>query len=563
MEMLIVSPTRPKASTRGHCDCRETPRINGRGTITTSPADSFSRKQKRHTRRVACGIFLVSLWFCMLDSDVFSFLGRAVSAEGPIVPSISSSSLFSSSSSSVSKSKARIVVPSSLCQDEEDIGDYDQIELPEESFKMELSSDPISNPVAFLSREASRRRKSSRNFSPPLFSTNSVCVHRSSNSDTDGAGGAEEERYEEELLPMDGASSRIPSPSRSSFKKTGTTIAGCVVPGGRSGRGPYVILAADTRATAGTIVADKRCDKIHKLASNCRCCGAGTSADLDKVTRQVLYQMALQELQNTSIGNGDVNFRDTKKGTGCSGSKELLYPEHGDAENDDDIESLLWMRPVSIDVLCGIFQDTLFRSGGQLGANLIVGGVWNNKAYLRAIHPHGSTDVDLPFTALGSGGLAAMAVLEEGYRSSLTLEEGIELVQRAILSGIRNDLGSGSQVDLCVIDPDGVCIQTRAVIPEEELLPDGTKMNSGMGSSTAKDPSNRTNRLLELLGQGDQNEDVDRNEKSQDNDSKSTNFGVNGFGNQPFAIENTKQRMVSVEMHQAERKEIWDRVLGL
>jgi len=563
METFIVAPMRPKISTRCRYDCREKPRINKRGTTTASSANSFSRKQKRHTRRIACGVFLVSLWFCVLDSNDGSFMGRAVAAEGPILPSISSPPLFSSSSSSVSKSKARIVVPSSLCQDEEDIGDYDQFESPEESFASELSSDITSNPVAFLSREELRRRKSSETSSPPLVSTNSVCVHRSSNSDMDGA---EKERDEKELLTTDVYSSMIPSPSRSSFKKTGTTIAGCVVPGGKNGKGhgPYVILAADTRATAGTIVADKRCDKIHKLASNCRCCGAGTSADLDKVTRQVLYQMALQELQKTSIGNGEVTFRDTKKLTGSATNMEILYPEHGDGENvHDGIESLLWMRPVSIDVLCGIFQDTLFRSGGQLGANLIVGGVWKNKAYLRAIHPHGSTDVDLPFTALGSGGLAAMAVLEEGYRSSLTLEEGIELVQRAILSGIRNDLGSGSQVDLCVIDPDGVCIQTRAVILEEELLPDGSsKMNSAGSSSSStatNDPSNRTNRLLELLSQGDENED----EKSQDDNSKDTNSGVNGFGNQPFAIENTKQRMVSIEMHQAEQKEIWDRVLGL
>jgi 20S proteasome subunit beta 2 len=368
-------------------------------------------------------------------------------------------------------------------------------------------------------------------------------VHRSGSSDIDD--GASE-------LYSDG-SEMIPSPSRRSFKKTGTTIAGCVVPGGSGGDGPYVVLAADTRATEGTIVADKQCDKIHKLASNCRCCGAGTSADLDKVTRQVLYQMALQELQNRNIGNGNIHGM---KETGSSESAEVLYPDHGDGEIGDDNEPLLWMRPVSIEVLCNVFQNLLFRSGGQLGANLIVGGVWNKKAYLRAIHPHGSTDVDLPFTALGSGGLAAMAVLEEGYRSSLTLEEGIELVKRAILSGIQNDLGSGSQVDLCVIDPNGVCRQTRAVIPEEELLPDG----SGVSSSTTKDPSIRTNRLLEILGRGDE---TVKEEIRDHPDSNHTSSGVNGFGNQPFAIENTKQRMVSVEMDKAKKKEIWDRVLGL
>merc|ERR1711935_93983 len=143
----------------------------------------------------------------------------------------------------------------------------------------------------------------------------------------------------------------------------GTTIAGCVVPGGESGHGPYVILAADTRATAGTLVADKRCDKIHKLTSNCRCCGAGTSADLDKVTRQVLYQMALQELLNSDIGNGNIS-NETKE-TGSPGIAEPLYSYFGDDESDDSIEPLLWLRPVSIEVLCGIFQDMLFRSGGK------------------------------------------------------------------------------------------------------------------------------------------------------------------------------------------------------
>ncbi|OEU08982.1 N-terminal nucleophile aminohydrolase, partial [Fragilariopsis cylindrus CCMP1102] len=188
--------------------------------------------------------------------------------------------------------------------------------------------------------------------------------------------------------------------------KTGTTIAGCVVIDTQTNQ-QYVILGADTRATEGTIVADKRCDKIHKLASNCRCCGAGTSADLDKVTRQV------------------------------------------DENNNNE---LLWMKSVSIDVLCNMFQDTLFKSKGQLGANLILGGVWNGKASLRAIHPHGSADIDLPFTALGSGGLAAISVLEDGYNSChSSVEDGIKLVQRAILAGIQNDLGSGSQVDICII----------------------------------------------------------------------------------------------------------------
>lgn len=60
------------------------------------------------------------------------------------------------------------------------------------------------------------------------------------------------------------------------FTKTGTTIVGVVFDGG-------VVLAADTRATAGRIVV-KNCDKIHFISKNITCCGAGTAADCEYVT---------------------------------------------------------------------------------------------------------------------------------------------------------------------------------------------------------------------------------------------------------------------------------------
>ena len=56
-----------------------------------------------------------------------------------------------------------------------------------------------------------------------------------------------------------------------------------------------------------------------------------------------------------------------------------------------------------------------------------------------------------------------MAVFEDGYKEDLTKEEGMELVARAIRSGIYNDLGSGSNVDLCIITKDGVRFPSRSV----------------------------------------------------------------------------------------------------
>ncbi len=78
------------------------------------------------------------------------------------------------------------------------------------------------------------------------------------------------------------------------------------------------------------------------------------------------------------------------------------------------------------------------------------------------VYPHGSTD-SLPYCTMGSGSLNAMAVFEDGYKEDLTKEEGMELVARAIRSGIFNDLGSGSNVDLCIITKDGVRAHNASV----------------------------------------------------------------------------------------------------
>jgi 20S proteasome subunit beta 2 len=57
---------------------------------------------------------------------------------------------------------------------------------------------------------------------------------------------------------------------------------------------------------------------------------------------------------------------------------------------------------------------------------------------------------------MGSGSLAAMAVFESRFKPNMELEEGKRLVRDAIAGGIFNDLGSGSNIDLCVISKDKV-----------------------------------------------------------------------------------------------------------
>ncbi len=61
---------------------------------------------------------------------------------------------------------------------------------------------------------------------------------------------------------------------------------GCAVQDG-------VVLGADTRSTSDTTVADKNCEKIHFIAPNIYCCGAGTAADTENVTGAFLISVDL------------------------------------------------------------------------------------------------------------------------------------------------------------------------------------------------------------------------------------------------------------------------------
>ncbi len=73
--------------------------------------------------------------------------------------------------------------------------------------------------------------------------------------------------------------------------KTGTTIVGLVYKDG-------IVLGADTRATEGPIVADKNCEKIHYIAPNIYCCGAGTAADTEFTTNMISSKLELHGLNS-------------------------------------------------------------------------------------------------------------------------------------------------------------------------------------------------------------------------------------------------------------------------
>lgn len=191
--------------------------------------------------------------------------------------------------------------------------------------------------------------------------------------------------------------------------KTGTTIVGIIYKDG-------VVLGADTRATGGTEVVDKNCEKIHYLAPNIWCCGAGTAADTEKTTELIASNL---ELLRLSTGT------QSRVVTALTLTKRMLY-----------------------------------KYQGHVSAALIVGGTDVHGAHLYSIHPHGSTQ-RLPYTTMGSGSLAAMAVFESRYTEDMEEDRAIELVRDSVRAGIFNDLGSGSKVDITVIRKDSTVTRHR------------------------------------------------------------------------------------------------------
>ena len=96
------------------------------------------------------------------------------------------------------------------------------------------------------------------------------------------------------------------------------------------------------------------------------------------------------------------------------------------------------------------FGSHCFQYGGHVGCNMVLGGVDFKGPQLIEISSDGHSK-HAPFLADGSGGLAAMGIMETEYKENMTEEEAVELCSKAIYAGIYHDLGSGSNLDVVVI----------------------------------------------------------------------------------------------------------------
>ncbi|KAF3907488.1 hypothetical protein AA313_de0200557 [Arthrobotrys entomopaga] len=183
---------------------------------------------------------------------------------------------------------------------------------------------------------------------------------------------------------------------------------------------PAPKIAADTRATSGPIVADKNCEKLHYISPQIWCAGAGTAADTEFTTAITSSNL---ELHSLSTG-----------------------------------------RKPRVVTCMTMLKQHLFKYQGHIGAYLVVAGCDPTGSHLYTVHAHGSTD-RLPYVTMGSGSLAAMSVFETQWKKGIDRDGAVKLCSDAILAGIFNDLGSGSNCDVCVITPDKATLMRNYITP--------------------------------------------------------------------------------------------------
>ena len=186
--------------------------------------------------------------------------------------------------------------------------------------------------------------------------------------------------------------------------KTGTTTLGMVCKDG-------VVMATETRATMGTLIAHKITKKLYPIDEHLALATAGLVGDLQVLARYL---------------NAEANLYRLKR--------EINIPVKSAATLMSNILNQRKFYPYYVQLVLGGYDDT----GGHVYSLDAAGGAIPDK-----------------YTAGGSGSPYVYGVLEDHYRDDLTIDEGIDIAVRAITAAMNRDSASGGMIDVATITKDG------------------------------------------------------------------------------------------------------------
>ena len=195
--------------------------------------------------------------------------------------------------------------------------------------------------------------------------------------------------------------------------KTGTTTLGMVCKDG-------VVIATETRATMGTLIAHKTTKKLYRIDEHLVLATAGLVGDLQVLARYL---------------NAEANLYRLKR--------NIRMPVKSAATLMSNILNQRKFYPYYVQLILAGFDDT----GGYVYSLDAAGGAIPDK-----------------YTAGGSGSPYVFGVLEDVYKDDLTTNEGVDIAIRAITAATSRDSASGGKINIAVVSKEGF-----KEIPEEEI----------------------------------------------------------------------------------------------
>lgn len=195
----------------------------------------------------------------------------------------------------------------------------------------------------------------------------------------------------------------------SNVMKTGTTTLGLICKEG-------IILAADKRATAGYLIAQKDTPKIVKVTDNIAVTMAGSASDGQMLIRFLQSELRLNKIR-------------TKRDVTVKEAANLMA-------------RMVYNNVRTPSMLPGI-------------SHFLMGGKDQIGFYLYDIFADGTISDVKDFISSGSGSVMVYGVLETIFKKDMSIDEGKKLAIKCVNAAVQRDIASGNGIDVFTITKQG------------------------------------------------------------------------------------------------------------
>jgi len=172
-----------------------------------------------------------------------------------------------------------------------------------------------------------------------------------------------------------------------------------------------VILASERRVSYGYFVMSRAAKKVFKITDNLGAACAGLIGDMQILVRELAAYM------------------------------NLYFYERG--------------MPTSVRAAAKLMGNLLFeRRLFPYITQTIIAGIDEEGPSLYVLDPLGSVIQD-KYASIGTGAEIAIGVLEAEYKDGLTIEEGKNIIMKAVKAALARDIASGDGIDFLIITKEG------------------------------------------------------------------------------------------------------------